>query len=104
MYPPERSLVKRLSDKPFAIIGVNSDEDREALKEAVKKEEITWRSFWDRTTDGPIATGWNVQGWPTVHLIDAKGVIRHKDINPEKIDEALETLLKELEKPAGDKK
>jgi hypothetical protein len=31
MYPHERSLVKRLADEPFAIIGVNSDKDHEGV-------------------------------------------------------------------------
>ena len=46
MYPHERSLVKKLANKPFAIIGVNSDPDRELLKSRIKDEDITWRSFW----------------------------------------------------------
>ena len=29
MYPHERSLVKTLADKPFALIGVNSDADKD---------------------------------------------------------------------------
>jgi hypothetical protein len=33
MYPHERSLVKKMEGKPFALIGVNSDADRDALKE-----------------------------------------------------------------------
>ena len=71
MYPHERSLVKKLADKPFALVGVNSDKDRDELKEVLAKEEITWRSFWDGgSTDGPIAGRWNVRGWPTVYLID----------------------------------
>ena len=37
MYPHERSLVKRVEVKPFALIGVNSDEDRAKLKEVLKK-------------------------------------------------------------------
>ena len=32
MYPHERSLVKKLKDQPFALIGVNSDRDLEKLK------------------------------------------------------------------------
>ena len=36
MYPHERSLVKRLSDKPFALRGVNSDRDREKIKQTIK--------------------------------------------------------------------
>ena len=35
MYPHERSLVKRLANKPFALIGVNSDRDKKKLKEVV---------------------------------------------------------------------
>ena len=47
MYAHERSLVKRLAGSPFALIGINSDRDREELKEVLKKENITWRSFWN---------------------------------------------------------
>ena len=34
MYPHERSLVERLKDKPFALIGVNSDTDKDEAEEA----------------------------------------------------------------------
>ena len=33
MYAHERSLVKRLENAPFALLGVNSDRDKEKLKE-----------------------------------------------------------------------
>jgi hypothetical protein len=100
MYPHERSLVKRLAGKPFAIVGVNSDKDRDQLKATVKKEEITWRSFWnDGGVDGPIAVRWNIQAWPTLYVLDAKGFIRWKGVGADKeskIDETIETLLKEM--------
>jgi hypothetical protein len=100
MYPHERSLVKRLEGKPFALIGVNSDPDRVALKEHMKKENITWRSFWGGPdgTSGPIATRWNVRSWPTIFVLDAKGVIRFKNVRGEKMDEAVDQLLAEMEK------
>jgi hypothetical protein len=68
MYPHERSLVKRLADKPFALVGVNSDPDLEKLKPVLQKEEITWRSFWNgkQGTRGPISAAWHVTGWPTL--------------------------------------
>ena len=79
MYPHERSLVKRLAGMPFALIGVNSDRDRDKLKGVLQKEQITWRSFWNGgSTQGPISTAWNVRGWPTLYLIDHEGIIRHK--------------------------
>jgi len=96
MYPHERSLVERLKNEPFALIGVNSDADREALKKTMEKEGITWRSFWDGgSTNGPIATKWNVQGWPTIYVLDAEGRIRFKGTRGEKMDEAVDTLLAE---------
>jgi hypothetical protein len=99
MYPHERSLVERLKDKPFAIVGVNSDDDKKKLKERMEKEKITWRSFWDGGTDGPISRQWNVQGWPTIYILDAKGVIRAKDVGHEKeIDKIIDELLLEAEK------
>ncbi len=101
MYPHERSLVARLADKPFALIGVNSDKDREALKQVLKDEQITWRSFWNGPdgTRGPISTRWNVSGWPTIYILDHEGVIRHKYVGSpggEAMDEAVDTLLKEM--------
>jgi hypothetical protein len=98
MYPHERSLVKRLTNRPFALLGINSDEDREKLKEVLKKEQITWRSWWDGgDTSGPIASKWNVTGWPTIYVLDAKGVIRYRNVRGEKMDEAVDKLLREIE-------
>jgi len=97
MYPHERSLVKRLEGKPFALLGVNSD-TKDRVRQAMKKENITWRSWWDGgNTEGPIAKAWNVSGWPTIYVLDAKGVIRYKNVREKKMDEAVDTLLKELE-------
>ena|SRR5687768_1876039 len=98
MYPHERSLVKRLENKPFALLGINSD-PKERLREVMKKENITWRSWWDGgDTNGPIAKAWNVSGWPTIYILDHKGVIRFKGPRGEEMDKAVDQLLAELEK------
>jgi hypothetical protein len=86
--------VKRLEGKPFALLGVNSD-TKERVRRAVKKENITWRSWWDGgSTDGAIAKAWNVKGWPTIYVLDVKGVIRHRDLRDKELDDAIDTLLK----------
>jgi hypothetical protein len=98
MYPHERSLVKRLEGKPFALLGVNSDRSRDELKKVIEKEKITWRSWWDGgSTSGPIATAWGVRGWPTIYVLDHKGVIRFEGVRGKEMDEAVDQLLKELE-------
>src|SRR5262249_54997650 len=97
MYEHERSLVKRLEGKPFALLGINSDSNREQLKKVLEKEKITWRSWWDGgSTNGPIATKWNVRGWPTIYVLDHKGVIRYKGVRGEARANAVDTLLKEV--------
>ncbi len=97
MYPHERSLMKRLAGRPFALLGINSDRDRDALKEVMKTENITWRSWWDGgSTRGPIASAWNVRGWPTIYVLDGQGKIRYKNVRGEAMDKAVDTLLAEL--------
>ena len=88
--------MKRLEGKPFVLLGVNSD-TKERLRRAMKKENITWRSWWDGgNTSGPIAKAWNVKGWPTIYVLDAKGVIRYRDVRDKELDKAIDTLLKEV--------
>ncbi len=99
MYPHERSLVKRLAGEPFALLGINSDKDREKLKGVLQEEEITWRSWWDGgSTHGPIASEWKVRGWPTIYVLDTKGVIRYKNVRGEAMDKAVDELLAEIKK------
>jgi len=96
MYPHERSLVKRLANQPFALIGVNSDRDKAKLKTRMRQENITWRSFWNGPlgTGGPISRAWKVRGWPTIYVIDADGIIRYKNVRGAQLDEAVDSLLR----------
>ena len=96
MYPHERSLVSRLAEEPFALVGVNSD-PVEKYRTAIEREEITWPSFWDGgSTDGPISTKWGVFGWPTIYILDHEGVIRAKNKREEAMDEVVDQLLEEM--------
>lgn len=87
----------QLADQPFVILGVNSD-GADRFRKAIDKENITWRSWHDGgSIGGPIARQWNVSAWPTTYVIDAEGVIRYKNIRGENLDNAIETLLAELD-------
>ena len=89
--------MERLKDERFALIGVNSDPRKRATASR-RREKINWRSFWDGgTSEGPIASRWHVQGWPTIYILDPKGVIRFKSIGPmEKMADNIDQLLAEL--------
>jgi peroxiredoxin len=107
MIPHERSLVAKLADKPFALLGVNSDKDKDEVKTRLTAEQITWRHWFDGgSTEGPIASAWNVSGWPTTYVIDADGIIRFKNLRDEAAEKAIESLLAKMDDkskaPKGD--
>jgi hypothetical protein len=97
MYPHERSLVEKLENRPFAILGVNSDSDREKIKRICKQQNLSWRSWWDPSTSGPIAGRWNVSGWPTIYVIDHQGTIRAKDVRGPQLEEWILKLVADAE-------
>ena len=96
MYPHERSLFKNLSGKPFAIIGVNSDDTIETPQKLVSEGTVTWRSFQNEGPEIPISESWGVTGWPTIYVLDGEGRIRYKDVRGPALDAALQSLLEEM--------
>jgi thioredoxin-related protein len=105
MIPHERSLVKRMASRPFALIGINTDDSKEKYFEMAKKMEVTWRSSWQGSTSGPICQQYRVQGYPTLFLLDHEGVIREKWVGPpsnDALDAAVDGLVAAAEKSAGE--
>lgn len=102
MYAQKNKLVKRLANKPFVLIGMNSDRNYDRLKQTVKKKNIAWRTLWSGGTRGPIVKAWNIHRWPTIYVIDAKGIIRYKNVQGKALDEAVQKLLAET--PEGNTK
>lgn len=106
MIPHERSLVQKWKDRPFALIGVNSDgtDTEEGLKKFLEQKEkmgVTWRSFRNESTDPSISDTWRVQGWPTLYFIDHEGVIRHKDVRDEaEMEKVLDEMITKAEEAA----
>jgi hypothetical protein len=95
--------VKRYQDRPFVLLGVNTDDDAETLREVQKAQHLPWRSWWDGppVPGGPIFTAWEVEGFPTMYLIDAKGVVRWESVGPPEpaeLDRTIEQLVREAEK------
>jgi S1-C subfamily serine protease/peroxiredoxin len=74
MYPGERAMVQQLKDRPFALLGVHS-ENQKVLDELVKQNKVTWRC-WADGPQGPIVQRWSVEAFPTMVLIDHQGRIR----------------------------
>jgi thiol-disulfide isomerase/thioredoxin len=102
MVPRERALVRRFVGRPFALIEVNGDQVDNELQQKNKDREVNWRSFKNqpRVDSRAIADRWNIQGWPTLFLVDHKGIIRAKwsgSPDADRLDLEVEALVKEAE-------
>jgi len=75
MYAHERSLVNRMKGRPFALVGVNNDTKARAVQ-AIRNNKLSWPSFWDGEGLGPIFRAWQINAFPTLYLIDHRGIIR----------------------------
>jgi thiol-disulfide isomerase/thioredoxin len=97
MIPHEREMVEKLKDKPFSLISISADAKKDTLKEFLEKEKMPWTHFWNGATGG-ILKDWNVEHFPTIYVLDSKGVIRYKEIREAELEEAVEKLLAEVKK------
>lgn len=97
MIPHEKTLVERLKNKPFALIGINTDRDKDEYRKKAKEMGVTWRSSWQGSTAGELPRAWGITSYPTIFVLDAKGVIRYIDVRGEELEKAVDVLLAELE-------
>ncbi len=97
MIPHEREMVERLKNKPFVLVSISADAKKETLAGFLEKEKMPWTHWWNGSSGGVIQE-WDVAYFPTIYVIDAAGVIRHQDIRNQKLEEAVNELLKQMEK------
>lgn len=94
---PEVKLLQELQDRnpgKLAVVGVYCGNDRALGKSIAEDSGITWPSFHDGR-DGPISVAWNSYSWVSYNIVDAKGIIRHRDLWAGKLNQAINALVKE---------
>jgi len=104
MIPHERELVRSMEKKPFALVSVSVDAEKATLTEFLEKEPMPWIHWWQDGEKNPAAKKYRIRAFPTMYLIDHKGVIRHKWIGSpgnDAMDKAIAELVKDAE---GEKK
>jgi thiol-disulfide isomerase/thioredoxin len=98
--PHERELVERLKGQPFALLGVDCEPDKDTARKTMARERMTWPNWYDGApATGPIAERYHVRGFPSVFVLDAKGVIRSRSALD--LDPTVDELLEELKQPAS---
>jgi thiol-disulfide isomerase/thioredoxin len=98
MIPHEKSLYKRMEGRPLVFLAVSVDEKKGALTTFLESEKIEWANVFDGL-GGPISTAWHVDKYPTMFVIDAKGIIRYKYEGTVQLelDHAVDKMLSEIE-------
>ena len=100
--PNERELVERLKGKPFALLGVDCEPNKETARSVMARERMTWPNWYDGAPgEGPIARRYHIRGYPSIFVLDAKGVIRSRG---GVYDEFVDKLLEEMKQPASGQK
>ena len=101
MIPHHVEMSERLKDKPFALLSVSCDRDKETLETFLKETAMPWDHWWV-APDSEFKKALNISSFPTIYVLDGNGVIRHKNIKDEPLEEAVEALLAEIEEPTED--
>ncbi len=91
---PLRKLQDRMAGQPFAILGVHADDNTAKAKAVAKKCEMSWPSFRD-ARQGPIATAWNIKGWPTIYVLDRNGIICYRGFRADGLLKPVESLVRQ---------
>lgn len=102
MIPHERELVERLKDKPFVLVSISADAEKETLTKFLEKTPMPWL-HWHNGDKGGAMDSYNIEAFPTIFVLDDKGVIRYKGVRGEAMDKAVDALLKEKESAAPKK-
>ena len=90
--PHMRDVAKKFQGEPLIVLSVSLDQDEQAWKDFVAKNEMTWSQYRDGGFTGPIAQLFGVQVIPQTFTIDADGVLQDQHIG----DAAIEGKLKKL--------
>jgi thiol-disulfide isomerase/thioredoxin len=98
-HPNIQKNYESFKEKGFEVVGISLDEDKDALEEYLKDEDVQWVSLHDGS-DGDLAVKFGIIGIPTMMLLDKEGKLVTTSARGPELGKQLESLLG----PADDKK
>jgi len=74
----QKALLEKYTNRPFEILGINTDANSENFELGMKKFKLPWRNTKNLQADGStISQSIGAKVLPTWYLIDGTGVVRH---------------------------
>ncbi|QDT05003.1 thiol-disulfide oxidoreductase [Rubripirellula lacrimiformis] len=74
-YAPMRQLLAKYRQFPVRVVGIMSNDGPASIKAAVKRGDINWTVI-PQPFNGPLQLDWGIEGYPTVYIIDADGILQ----------------------------
>jgi len=89
-------IYNKYHDQGLNVIGVSLDKNKESWLKAIQDDGIKWQQvselkFWQ----DPIAKKYGVTSIPQTFILDAKGIIRAKNLRREELEKKIKELLEE---------
>ena len=93
--PHLKAAYERYHAGGLEIVGISSDDDKEALEKFLKEKQISWPQYFDGKGElNRFALEFDITGVPTMWLLDRKGNLR--DLNARNnLDAKIKTFLQE---------
>ncbi len=96
---PARELARKMKGRPFVHVSVSADEHKLTLTAFLEKNRMPWTHWYDGR-NGKLAQLWDVDVFPTVWVIDHKGIIRRRQVGNDTDSEHFERTVEKLVKAA----
>lgn len=97
MYPDLQAIQKEQGAK-VSILSIMADEQLADTEDAVKAGKLTWDVHWDGHR-GPIGQQWGVHYYPTIYVLDSKGVVAGQELLGKQLKQKVGELVKLIELP-----
>ena len=99
--PEKMAAYKKYQHMGFEIIGVSADFDQADLEKVISRENIPWPQYFNpRGKDNAAVKTFGITHFPSMWLIDRKGVVRYISAG-HSLSTKVETLLREGGAPAS---
>lgn len=96
LLPHQKRIYEKFKDRGFQIIGISGDSSEEDLRGFLATAKLPWPNLFDANHE--LNDRWKIRFYPTLILIDAEGVIRARNLDPNDLERAIEDQLRRLER------
>ncbi len=94
--PNVKRVYATYNSKGFDILGISMDNNRQALDNYLRDQDVKWRQVYDgRGWQSEIGQLYAISSIPSTFLIDKKGKIRYRNLRGDDLEKAVKVLLAE---------